>query len=66
MEGVEMKKIIKYETPEIEITRFELGVNIMDGIGIGIDDNENGNGDEQIRIGSEVAPTVPDIEFPAW
>lgn len=30
-----MKKVMKYETPEIEITRFDVAIAIMNDISIG-------------------------------
>ena len=56
-----MKKSIKYETPVMEVTRFELGMNIMIGEG----QNESGNGDE-VHFGGESTPdeTVSDIPLP--
>lgn len=56
-----MKKSIKYETPEIEFTRFELGMNIMFGEG----ENESGDQDKvHFGGGSEPDETVESVPLP--
>ena len=39
--GINMRKMEKYETPEIEITKFEIARGIMEGPGFG---EETGTG----------------------
>ena len=46
-----MKKIIKYETPEIEVTRFEVEKNLMDYF--------PGPGDEVTKDWWESQTTIP-------
>lgn len=59
MKGVEeVKANIRYEAPDIEITRYESNIRIMeDG------NNDNFNGDEFYRNDSNYDGTIPgDIE----
>lgn len=43
--GINMRKMEKYETPEIEITKFEIARGIMEGPGFG---EETGTREEDI------------------
>lgn len=54
MKGVVVRTNIKYETPDIEVTRFESDTNIMDTT-----DNENFGGDDVHRGGSDQDVTTP-------
>ena len=53
-----MKKSIEYETPKIEFTKFELGMNIMQ------DENESFDGDDVNFYGSDPDETVEDVPLP--
>ena len=59
--GINMRKMEKYETPEIEITKFEIARGIMDGPGFG------GDGDDGDRVDIEETtasdPDIPDLEL---
>lgn len=55
MEGVVMMKNNKYETPDIEITKFEPNVNVM--LNENSTDNENFDGD---HVNGYESPTDAD------
>lgn len=55
-----MKKLMKYETPEIEFTRFEVETKLMTVVfpGSGDDDRE----DPTVPIGGDDWISVPELE----
>lgn len=53
-----MRKTMKYETPEIEITRFELDTNIMNVIIPGGSSGEDG---DLVPVPGESAPDPGDL-----
>ncbi|MFQ9514601.1 MAG: hypothetical protein ACLRZ9_02115 [Eubacterium sp.] len=61
-----MRKTVKYETPEIEITRFELETKIMNNIVIpGGGSGEDGN-DTLVPGDKFDSDTDPDLDIPGF
>ncbi len=55
--GINMRKMEKYETPEIEITKFEIARGIMEGPGFG---EETGTGGDIADVENSTVASEPD------
>ena len=55
--GINMRKMEKYETPEIEITKFEIARGIMEGPGFG---EETDTGGDRVDVENPTVASEPD------
>lgn len=59
--GINMRKMEKYETPEIEITKFEIARGIMEGPSFGGGGDDGDINDVEETTTSD--PDIPDLEL---